>query len=83
MKSNVQKEFKVILERDEDGYFVADVPALPGCHAQGKTMAELQKNIREVITLCLAEAKKNESYRRRIREFSYEPSFVGIDTVRV
>jgi len=82
MKSS-HKQFKIVIERDEDGYFVADVPALPGCHTQGKNMVELQKNVREVIALCLAESKSNTAYRRHIRKFSYEPSFVGIDTIVV
>lgn len=39
----------VILEQDEDGYFVAEVPALPGCLSQGKTREEALANIREAI----------------------------------
>ncbi|OGG50223.1 hypothetical protein A2763_04570 [Candidatus Kaiserbacteria bacterium RIFCSPHIGHO2_01_FULL_54_36] len=78
-----KRQFKIVIERDEDGYFIADIPALPGCHTQAKTMEELKKNVREVIALCLAESKANPAYRRQIREFSYEPSFVGIDTVIV
>lgn len=75
--------YKVIIERDEDGFFVAEAPALPGCHAQGKTMAELDKNIREVIALCVAEARRSSAYRRRIQQFSHNPSFVGVDTITV
>lgn len=75
-------QFKVVIERDEDGYYVASVPALPGCHTQGKTMQELQKNIREVIRLCVAEAKANPAYRRRMRQ-SFEPSFIAVETITV
>lgn len=39
----------VIVEKDESGYFVAEVPALPGCLSQGKTRAEAVKNIKEAI----------------------------------
>jgi predicted RNase H-like HicB family nuclease len=39
----------VILEQDEDGYFVAEVPALPGCLSQGKTREEALANVREAI----------------------------------
>ncbi len=39
----------VLIEQDEDGMFVAQVPALPGCISQGKTRAEALKNIREAI----------------------------------
>ena len=39
----------VILEKDESGYYVAEVPALPGCFSQGKTLAEVTANIKEAI----------------------------------
>jgi len=48
-----QREFDVVLERDEDGWFIADVPALPGCHTQGKTKKDALKNAKEAIELCL------------------------------
>ena len=46
-------EFNVIIEKDEDGYFVASVPALRGCHTQAKSLDVLMKRIREAIELCL------------------------------
>lgn len=52
------KQFKVIIERDEDGYFVASVPALPGCHTQAKTIPELNTRLKEAIKLCLDVYKK-------------------------
>ena len=39
----------VVIESDEAGYFVAEVPALPGCLSQGKTKAEALQNIREAV----------------------------------
>ena len=42
-------KFTVVIEKDETGYFVAEVPALPGCFSQGKTAQEAQKNIIEAI----------------------------------
>ncbi len=48
-----KKEFTVIMEQDEDGWFIADVPELPGCHTQGKTKKEALENIKEAIELCL------------------------------
>ncbi|MEW5937552.1 MAG: type II toxin-antitoxin system HicB family antitoxin [Candidatus Thermoplasmatota archaeon] len=45
--------FKVLIEKDEDGYYVATVPALPGCISQGKTEKEAKKNIKEAIELHL------------------------------
>ncbi len=46
-------EFSVVIEKDEDGYFVASVPALPGCHTQAKSLDTLMKRIREAVELCL------------------------------
>ena len=46
-------EFNVVIEKDEDGYFVASVPALRGCHTQAKSLDVLMKRIRESIQLCL------------------------------
>jgi predicted RNase H-like HicB family nuclease len=42
--------YRVTIERDEDGVFVAEVPLLPGCISQGHTRAEALSNIREAIT---------------------------------
>jgi len=55
--AKVQRQFRVIIEQDEDGFFVASVPALPGCCTQAKTLDELNKRIREAILLCLEVAK--------------------------
>jgi predicted RNase H-like HicB family nuclease len=46
-------EFNVVIERDEDGYYVASVPALPGCHTQAKSLDELMVRVKEAIELCL------------------------------
>ena len=48
-----QREFYVVIEQDEDGFYVGEVPQLPGCYAQGRTLDELLQNIKEVIQLCL------------------------------
>ena len=50
-------KFKVLVEKDEDGYYVADVPELQGCHTQAKSQKELMKRVREVIELCLEDSK--------------------------
>ncbi|OGO43899.1 MAG: hypothetical protein A2137_04820 [Chloroflexi bacterium RBG_16_58_8] len=52
-------KFAITLERDEDGFFVASCPALPGCHSQGKTKAEAIANIQEAITGYIASLKKH------------------------
>lgn len=77
------QEFKVIIEQDEDGFFVASVPSLPGCYTQAKTMPELKKRVREAVSLCLDIAKKDPQYRKYLKRFAYEPIFVGLETVKV
>jgi predicted RNase H-like HicB family nuclease len=51
------REFTVVVERDEDGYYVASVPALHSCYTQARSLEELTPPIREVIALCLTEEK--------------------------
>jgi predicted RNase H-like HicB family nuclease len=47
------RAFNVIIERDAEGYYVASVPELSGCHTQAKSLDTLMKRIREAIELCL------------------------------
>ncbi len=47
------QKFTVVIERDEEGYYVGSVPALHGCHTQAKTLDALMRRIREAIELCL------------------------------
>ncbi len=52
----MKRKFGVLVEKDEDGYYVASVPALPGCHTQAKSMDDLLERIKEAIeTYLLAE----------------------------
>jgi predicted RNase H-like HicB family nuclease len=46
-------KYRVLIEQDEDGVFVAEVPSLPGCISQGQTRAEALTNIREAIAVYL------------------------------
>jgi predicted RNase H-like HicB family nuclease len=48
-------QLPIFIEKDEDGFYVAECPVFSGCYTQGKTMDEAMKNIREVIDLCLEE----------------------------
>lgn len=64
-------DIKVVLEKDEDGVFVATVPALPGCISQGKTEKQALKNIKEAIELhvhTLAEDGIPLSGKKQIKE---------------
>lgn len=49
------RDFYVVIERDEDGLYVGEVPELKACYSQGETVDELMENIREVIEMCLEE----------------------------
>jgi predicted RNase H-like HicB family nuclease len=51
----MRRDFTVVMERDEDGYYVASVPALAGCHTQARSLDELMERVREAIALCLEE----------------------------
>lgn len=78
-------QFKVVMEQDEDGWFVATAPAIPGCHTQGKTYEEVIKNIKEAIELCLEVAKDDKSYYQQIDwgEDKDKTRFIGITEIPI
>jgi predicted RNase H-like HicB family nuclease len=47
------RQFDVVIERDDEGYYVASVPQLPGCHTQARSLDEVTQRVREAIELCL------------------------------
>lgn len=49
----MQRQFDVAIERDSEGYYVASVPQLAGCHTQARSLDEVMSRIREAIELCL------------------------------
>ncbi len=51
--------YRVLIEPDEDGVFVAEVPALPGCVSQGNTRTEVIANIKEAIAAYLESLQKH------------------------
>lgn len=53
INDKVLKEFTVLIERDQDGYYVAEVPELKGCHTQARSLDELMERTREAILLYL------------------------------
>ena len=78
--------FKTIIEQDEDGYFVASIPAVPGCYSQGKTYEEAVKNVKEALELALEVAKEKPDYAKRIafpEEESSKEKFIGIVTLPI
>lgn len=79
----LSQKFQAIIERDEDGFYVARVPALPGCHTQAKTLEELRVRLKEAISLCLEQAISDPAYRSSIENAAGEPTFVGLEIVQV
>ncbi len=49
------REFYVVIEKDQDGFYVGEVPQLKACYSQGRSLDELMANIKEVIQMCLEE----------------------------
>jgi len=73
MKVRIKKlHFPIIIEQDEDGYYIVSCPVFKGCHSYGKTIKEAMKNIKEAIELCLEE--------ERIEELN---EFIGIREIEI
>ena len=72
MKKKKKREFNVIIERDSEGFFVATVPELKGCHSQAKSLDILMKRIREAIELCLEVQKDTEAFE-----------FIGVQRIAI
>ena len=53
MKTTHKHDYNIIVEKDEDGFYVASVPELPGCHTQARSLDKLMQRIREAIELYL------------------------------
>jgi predicted RNase H-like HicB family nuclease len=51
--TEMNREFSVVIEKDADGYFVASVPVLRGCHTQARSLDVLMERVKEAIELCL------------------------------
>lgn len=66
----MKREFYVVIEKDEDGFYVGEVLGLRACYSQGKTIDELLENIKEVIRMCLEEVGEEPV-----------PEFLGVQKV--
>jgi len=69
----MKREFNVAIERDQEGYYVASVPELHGCHTQARSLDILQRRIQEAIELCLEEEGQD----------NFETEFIGLQRVAV
>jgi len=73
MRKSRRREFSVIVQRDEEGFYVARVPELRGCHTQARSLDKLMERVREAIELCL-EVEGSTSPRTE---------FIGVQRVAV
>lgn len=74
-------QFKVLIEQDEDGLYVASVPELPGCYTQAKTLEEVRRRIKEVIELILA--TDEQAKKEKLSSPTATPRFFGIEDISV
>jgi predicted RNase H-like HicB family nuclease len=72
-KRKPTRDFNIIIEKDADGFFVATVPELRGCHTHAKFLDVLMERIREAIALCL------ETQSNRIES----PEFIGVQRISI
>lgn len=71
--------FPIIVEKDEDGFYVVECPLLKGCYTQGKSLDDALKNIREVIEMCLEEENEDiVSEIASIQEISFHTIAVEV-----
>lgn len=79
MPQTEKMQFPVFVEKDEDGFFVAECPVLKGCFTQGKTLDEALKNIAEVIALCLEDEKEEViSHMQKVQDFGFHTVVVDV-----
>ena len=69
----MQREFHVVIERDAEGFYVASVPELRGCHTQAKSLDALMERIREAVELCMEVAADSPA----------SSEFVGVQRITV
>jgi predicted RNase H-like HicB family nuclease len=66
------KIYTVYIEQDEDGIYIGSIPALQGCHAEGATLTEMIKELRDVVKLC----ERNQYVENKMK-------FVGIQNLEI
>jgi predicted RNase H-like HicB family nuclease len=69
----MSRDYNVVIERDSEGFYVASVPTLPGCHTQARSLDLLMERIQEAIALCLEVEHAEDN----------ELDFIGVQKVSV
>ncbi len=73
MRKSAKREFSVVIERDGEGFYVASVPELHGCHTQARSLDQLMRRVKEAIQLCLGVEQQRAS----------AVEFVGVQRIAV
>ena len=76
-KTRKTRRFTVVLERDEDGFYMASIPALAGCHTQGRSLDQAMRRIRDAAELWL------EVHRERRGESLPTLDLVGVQQLEI
>ncbi|MEK9165261.1 MAG: type II toxin-antitoxin system HicB family antitoxin [Patescibacteria group bacterium] len=71
------RQFPVIVERGEDGFYIVECPIFDSCYTQGKTLDEALKNIKEVISMCLEEENNQQLME------NYNPKELSFHTISI
>jgi len=74
-------QFKILIEQDENGTYVASVPELPGCYTQGKTLEQVRERIKEVIKMVLEEDEGLK--KEKISSPRSGSNFFGVEDITV
>ncbi len=69
------RQFPIVVEKDEGDFYVVECPLFRGCYSQGKTLDQAIKNIKEVILLCLEEKENQEILK------SHKPKELSLHTI--
>jgi len=72
MKKASFRDYTVVVEQDEDGFYVGEVVELPGCHSQARSVEELMERMKEAVALCLEVSSEGKA-----------PTFIALQKIRV
>ena len=72
MKKAAFRDCTVVVEQDEDGFYVGEVVELPGCHSQARSVEELMERMKEAVALCLEVSLESKA-----------PTFIALQKIRV
>jgi len=81
MPYNFTKQIRVIIEKDEDGIYIASVPSLSGCHTQAKTYEKVVERIQQAAGLYLEVMRDKDQLKHLLAK--REPSFLAVEDLAI